>query len=173
MSYVCVTHCETHTVILTTAETDASDPVPSITVEDVAPAPTPPPSKKGKKENKTLTIKPEKKLPDQGVTLKGSFLRKKPGLSRSWEKTYCVLTYQAFYFSNEADTKDYSNMLPIYPNMDVKLESRKGKGDNPVSSMRKNQDVVGYYLCQCLCVCEYMCICMCVFVCVYVYACQL
>lgn len=94
-----------------------------------------PPTKKGKRESKALSsIKPEKKLPDQGVTMKGSFLRKKPGISRSWEKTHCVLTYQAFYFSNEVDTKDYSNMLSIYPNMDVKLESKKGKGDNPVSS---------------------------------------
>ena len=107
-----------------------SEAVPSITVEDTGSSVV---SKKGKKESKALAVKPEKKLPDQGVTMKGNFLRKKPGISRSWEKTHCVLTFQAFYFSGEADTKDYSNMLPIYPNMDAKLEYKKGKGDSPVS----------------------------------------
>lgn len=87
-------------------------------------------SKGNKRDSKALGgTKQEKKLPDQGVALKGYIHRKKPGLGRSWEKTYCVLTYQAMYFTTMQDTKEYSGMLPIYPDTECKLsETKKGKG---------------------------------------------
>jgi hypothetical protein len=79
------------------------------------------------------TIK--KLLPDQGVALKGYLHKKKPGLGRNWEKMYCVLTYQALYFTGMEDNKDYSGMLPIYPDAEAKLsETKKGKNSKvPVS----------------------------------------
>lgn len=108
-------------------ESPSHNNVPSITVDEVASQSD---QKKSKKETKTLTPKVEKKLPDQGVVMKGYLHRKKPGsLSRSWEKTYCVLTYQSMYFTTVEDNKEYSSMLPIYPDSDGKLaETKKGKG---------------------------------------------
>lgn len=98
--------------------------VPSISIEEVSQASS---SKKGKRDSKVPAIKLEKRLPDQGVTLKGYIHRKKPGLARNWEKTYCVLTYQAMYFTTEVDNTEYSNMLCLSPGMDAKLENKKGR----------------------------------------------
>ncbi len=101
------------------------EPVPSITIDEV-------PSqadKKSKRESKALTVKPEKKLPDLGVAMKGYMHRKKTGLTKNWEKPYCVLTYQAMYFTTVEENKEYSNMLPISQSCQGKLsETKKGKG---------------------------------------------
>lgn len=68
--------------------------------------------------------------------MKGYIHRKRPGLTRSWEKTYCVLTYQALYFTTMQDTKDYSSMLSIYPDSEGKLsETKKGKGHDKHSQV--------------------------------------
>ena len=98
--------------------------VPTISIDETANQPSS--NKKGKRDGK-LPIKSEKMLPDQGVTLKGYIYRKKPGLARNWEKTWCVLTYQAMYFTTELDNKDYSNMISLSPDMDTKLENKKGR----------------------------------------------
>ena len=119
--------------------------IPAITVNEVASEPE---KKQQKRESKALVPKNEKKIPDQGVAIKGYIHRKKPGLGRNWEKTYCVLTYQAIYFTTVNDNKDYSNMLPIYPDSQGELiETKKGKGHDkhsqvPVSTPSNHNSII-------------------------------
>ena len=59
--------------------------------------------------------------------MKGYIHRKKQGLTTKWEKTYCVLTFQAIYFTTMEDKKEYTNMLAISADCDGKLsETKKG-----------------------------------------------
>lgn len=97
-------------------------------------------SSKSKRDSKALTIKPDKRLPDQGVAMKGYLHRKKPGLGRSWERTYCVLTYQTMYFTTMEDKKDYTSMLPVSSDSGGKLsETKKGKGHDKHSQVSSGE----------------------------------
>ena len=143
-TYSPLTHTHTHTHILTEpseepAAADSSLEVPSITIEQppssVAPhTPThedTPTLKKKRESGKALNVsKPARKLPEQGVEMKGYMYRKKPGLGTRWEKTYCVLTYQAMYFTTMQDNMEYNHMLSLMGDAQKTLSEKKGHDKN-------------------------------------------
>lgn len=93
--------------------------VPEITVEvEEDPSPVyvneevPEPHGKKRKESKAATVAKVRKLPDQGVQMKGYVYRK---MWRGWEKCWCVLTYNAIYFTGVEENAEYSHMLSINP----------------------------------------------------------
>ena len=113
--------------------------VPSITVEEPLPANEEEPissTLKKKRESKALAVPkpaPVRKLPEQGVEMKGYIHRKKPGLGSRWDKTYCVLTYQAIYFTTMQDNTEYNNMLTLSgdaADQRTLSESKKGHDKN-------------------------------------------
>ena len=114
--------------------------MPSITIEqppssDAADPQTPThadtPTLKKKKEKAALGVsKPAKKLPDQGVEMKGYMYRKKPGLGNRWEKAYCVVTYQAMYFTTMQDNTEYNHMLSLMGDAQKTLSEKKGHDKN-------------------------------------------
>ena len=130
------THEHTHTHTEPAEEPQNADSavkaedVPSITVEEPASEETLSSTLKRKRDSKTpsLTVtKPARKLPDQGVEMKGYIHRKKPGLGAKWDKTYCVLTYQAVYFSTMQDNTEYSHMLSLTgDNQQASISEKKG-----------------------------------------------
>ena len=96
--------------------------VPKITVQDEEEPPTditeerqPGDSEsqanaKKKKESRAAPAPKLRKLPDQGVQMKGHMFRK---TWKGWEKCWCVLTYNALYFTGVEESGEYSHMLAI------------------------------------------------------------
>jgi hypothetical protein len=62
--------------------------------------------------------------------MKGYMYRKKPGLGTRWEKTYCVLTYQAMYFTTVQDNTEYNHMLSLMGDAQKTLSKMKGHDKN-------------------------------------------
>ena len=120
------------------AVADSSLDVPSITIEQPpssSPVATPQtPTHEDTptlKKKKALGVsKPAKKLPEQGVEMKGYIYRKKPGLGTRWEKTYSVLTYQAMYFTTMQDNVEYNHMLSLMGDAQKTLSEKKGHDKN-------------------------------------------
>ena len=79
--------------------------------EEVQPS-EPEPQVKKKKESKAAPVAKVRKLPDQGVQMKGYVYRK---MWRGWEKCWCVLTFNAMYFTGVEENAEYSHMLSINP----------------------------------------------------------
>ena len=128
------THTHTHTEPSEEPQTAESavkaEDVPSITVEEPASEESLSSTLKRKRDSKTPALavtKPARKLPDQGVEMKGYIHRKKPGLGTKWDKSYCVLTYQAVYFSTMQDNTEYSHMLSLTgDNLQASISEKKG-----------------------------------------------
>lgn len=99
---------------------EKQDELPKITVEDEVEPSTdlteerqPGESELQAKKKKESRVGPSpkvRKLPDQGVQMKGHMYRK---TWRGWEKCWCVLTYNALYFTGMEESGEYSHMLPI------------------------------------------------------------
>lgn len=114
--------------------------MPAITVEE------PPPvasettadrtATKNKKETAGKTLEPtsDRVLPNLGVEMKGHIHRKKPGLGTRWEKTYCVLTYTAVYFTTIEDKGEYNYMLAVETDGNSTI-SEKAKGHDKQSKV--------------------------------------
>ena len=47
-----------------------------------------------------------------------------------WEKCWCILTYNALYFTNVEDNKDYSAMFPISSEAKNSVQQKKGQGSS-------------------------------------------
>ena len=65
--------------------------------------------------------------------MKGYIYRKKAGLGTRWDKTYCMLTYQAIYFTTMQDNSEYNHMLTLTGDThDQRMlsESKKGHDKN-------------------------------------------
>ena len=102
---------------------------------------------KKKRENKGLAVtKPLRKLPDQGVEMKGYIHRKRQGLGTRWDKTYCVLTYQALYFTTMQDNTEYSSMLSLTTDLKANISEKKG-----------HDKKTKVFVCVCVCVCVRVC----------------
>ena len=102
--------------------------MPSITVEEPVNEEGLSSTLKKKRDSKALAVsKPVRKLPEQGVEMKGYIHRKKQGLGSKWDKTYCVLTYQAIYFSPAPDS-DYNQTLSL--TADSGISEKKGHDKN-------------------------------------------
>ena len=118
-----------HTVVPEETQENGKTPegVPNITVEEPLPEEHVTPSRK-RKESKVSSLKPtaQNKLPDHGVEMKGYIYRKKPGLGNRWDKTYCIVTYQAVYFTTVDDNKEYNHMLPLSSDITGSVSPRKG-----------------------------------------------
>ena len=118
-----------------TAVTDSALEIPSITVEQ-PPSPATPSTPTHEdtstlKKKKALGVsKPAKRLPDQGVEMKGYMYRKKPGLGTRWEKAYCVVTYQAMYFTTMQDNTEYNHMLSLMGDGEKTISEKKGHDKN-------------------------------------------
>lgn len=114
-----------------TEEPKPETEVPTITVEPTEPPEEPSEEtetgKKNKRESKAFTGKknPQKRteIPDQGVEMKG-FLHRKTW--RGWDKCWCVLTYNAAYFTSSEENAEYSNMLPFSEGTGSLKQQRKG-----------------------------------------------
>ena len=125
-------------IIVEPLDTPSTEPVPTITVEEpVAPSEPaneqPSPAKK-RKESKVLEPKSEKALPKHGVEIQGNIHRKKPGIGTRWEKTYCVVTYEAIYFTTIEDRGEYNFMLNVVPDGTTSV-SEKAKGHDKHSKV--------------------------------------
>lgn len=123
-------HVHVHTLLLAETEENgkAAEDVPSISIEEPPPEEQSTPVKK-RKESKAPSLKPQsqRKLPDHGVEMKGYVHRKKAaGLGKAWEKTYCVLTYQAVYFTTMEDNKEYTHMFPLSTEVKGSVSPKKG-----------------------------------------------
>lgn len=128
---------------------DSAADVPSITVEE----PTSPQSaanqdtgtlKKKQRDNKTLAAsKLARKLPELGVEMKGYMYRKKPGLGARWDKTYCVLTFQAMYFTSMSDNEEYNHMLSLMGDMQKTMSESKGRDRNSKVRQSKGYELFG------------------------------
>ena len=98
--------------------------------------------------------------------MKGYMYRKKPGLGNRWEKAYCVLTYQAMYFTTMQDNTEYNHMLSLMGDAQKILSEKKGHDKN-------SKVYINIGMCVCVCLyemCEYCDMCMCIdlLVCMYV-----
>ena len=108
--------------------------MPSITVEAAAPPEDDSPEQgKKRRESKSATAKAAKKqrneIPEHGVEMKG-FVQRKSGWGK-WEKSWCVVTYNAIYFTNSGENKDYSHFMPIMPEAKNVVQEKRGQGNHP------------------------------------------
>lgn len=95
--------------------------VPKITVEEHKEETQP------EEETESLKKKTSKRLsviPEQGVEKKGYAYRK--NWKKKWEKCFCVLSYQALYFTTSADNKEYTHVLHIVDQKSSLTREKKG-----------------------------------------------
>ncbi len=106
--------------------------VPKITVETAPEAPEDSDQAKKRKESRVSSAKGTKKqneIPELGVAIKG-FVQRKTGWSK-WEKSWCVVTYNAIYYTGQEGNKDYSHFTPIMPDSRNSVQDKKGPGNHP------------------------------------------
>ena len=124
-------HTPTHSTDPT--ESTSADTVPAIQVIEPEPTPEKPSeaSKKQHRESKALEVKkPIKSLPTQEV-IKGYVHRLKTGGIRSrWEKTYCVVTHSALYFTEDEAHSEYEQMFQVVAGEAIFTEKEKGHDKN-------------------------------------------
>ena len=128
-------HC-LHKYTEPTAESAEDVPTIQVSSEPTALPPAPPEttndtSKTAKRrESKNLEVKkPAKTLPTQEV-IKGYLYRKKPGLGSRWEKTYCVVSHTAMYFTEVEGNSEYEHMFQVVAGEAVFSEKDKGHDKN-------------------------------------------
>ncbi len=110
--------------------------MPKITVEstEVPPEDDSPDQTKKRKESKAVTSskaskKQRSEIPEHGVEMKG-FVQRKVGWGK-WEKSWCVVTYNAMYFTSTEENRDYSHFVPIMPDSKKSVQQKKGQGSHP------------------------------------------
>ena len=67
--------------------------------------------------------KPLNEIPDQGIQMKG-YVHRKKGTFGGWERTYCVVTFTAMYFTTGEDVREYHHMCMFDGVGSVKREKK-------------------------------------------------
>lgn len=90
--------------------------------------------------------KPVKNLPTQEV-FKGYIYRKKAGIGNRWEKTFCVVTHSALYFTEVEGNSEYEHMFRVVTGEASFSEKDKGHDKNSKVSKWKHSVIDNAHTC--------------------------
>ena len=142
--------CSSEPIASTTAEEEnQAEGIPSIKVEPAEGVNNIPAKKKrpftSSSPKLSKKAKPVSEIPDQGIQKKGYVYRKK-GAFGAWEKTYCVLTFAAMYFTSGEEVKEYNHMFVLgvdgSPSVKQEKKGHDKQSQSVVVKYGRNKEVI-------------------------------